>query len=84
MDTGCGSEGGTYNGNSNRKKKNNSYHSLQVIQRSKITRVNKYALAKVENPEIKHINSEDIKIDGKNYLAIKALTDTDRPLQIVS
>ena len=57
---------------------------LQVIQRSKITRVNKYALAKVENPEIEHINSEDITIDGKNYLAIKALTDTDRPSQIVS
>ena len=34
MDTRFGSEGGAYNGNSNRKKKVNSYHSLlQFIQR---------------------------------------------------
>ena len=42
---------------------------LQVIQRSKITRVDKYALAKVKNPKIKHTNSED----GKNYLSVEAL-----------
>ena len=56
-----GSEGDAYNGNSNRKKKDNSYHSsLQVIQRFKITRVNKYALTKVKSPRFKHINSEDM------------------------
>ena len=55
------SEGDAYNGNSNRKKKDNSYHlSLQVIKRFKITRVNKYALTKVKNPRIEHINSEDM------------------------
>ena len=55
------SEGDAYNGNSNRKKKDNGYHSsLQVILRFKITRVNKYALTKVKYPRIEHINSEDM------------------------
>ena len=44
-----------------RNKKDNIYHSsLQAIQRFKITRVHKYALTKVKNPRIEHINSEDM------------------------